>query len=183
MTASSLSDVGESTSISAQLERRRSAVAELWNLTDEIVLVGAGDPLHVPGRGDRTYPFHAHSEYFYLTDRSRPGGVLAFDPHDGWTQFVQPASEAELLWTSVGLDESELSGLSVDGLDDWLAARADRTLAWLGSPVANRHGDEELARTCRAALNQVRRRKDAVELAQSSTSPRRTASSETASSS
>ena len=54
-----------------------------WGLVDEIVLIGAGDPIGVPGRGDRTYPFHAHSEYYYLTDRNRPGGVLAFDPAGG----------------------------------------------------------------------------------------------------
>ena len=47
---------------------------------DEIVLVGAGEPIHVPGRADITYPFVAHSEYYWLTDRNRPGGVLAFDP-------------------------------------------------------------------------------------------------------
>jgi hypothetical protein len=28
-------------------------------------------------------PLRAHSEYFYLTDRERPGGVLAFDGHEG----------------------------------------------------------------------------------------------------
>ena len=44
-----------------------------------IVLISAGEQIGVPGRGDRTYPFHAHSEYYYLTDRNRPGGVLASD--------------------------------------------------------------------------------------------------------
>ena len=48
-------------------------MAAEWGLIDEIVLIGAGDPIGVPGRGDRTYPFHAHSEYLYLTDRNRPG--------------------------------------------------------------------------------------------------------------
>ena len=51
----------------------------LWP-ADTVVLIGAGTAVPVPGRGDRTYPFRAHSEYFYLTDRERPGGVLAFDP-------------------------------------------------------------------------------------------------------
>jgi hypothetical protein len=35
------------------------------------VLIGAGAPVPVPGRRDRTYPFRAHSEYLYLTDRER----------------------------------------------------------------------------------------------------------------
>jgi hypothetical protein len=34
--------------------RRRRAVAERWDLNDEVVLVGAGEPIHIPGRADRT---------------------------------------------------------------------------------------------------------------------------------
>ena len=52
-----------STDIAAQLERRRAAAADAWRLRDEIVLIGAGDPIHLPGRADITYPFVAHSEY------------------------------------------------------------------------------------------------------------------------
>jgi hypothetical protein len=39
--------------IATQLERRRHAVAEAWNLGDEVVLFGAGDRVPVPGRRDR----------------------------------------------------------------------------------------------------------------------------------
>jgi hypothetical protein len=39
-----------STDIAAQLGRRRAAAADAWQLRDEIVLVGAGEPIHVPGR-------------------------------------------------------------------------------------------------------------------------------------
>jgi hypothetical protein len=49
-----------------------------WDLDDAFVLIGAGEPIPVPGRYDRTYPFRAHSEYLYLTDREGPGGLLAF---------------------------------------------------------------------------------------------------------
>src|SRR5262245_41328210 len=76
---------GSDSSVIAQLERRRRAASEAWSLEGgQAVVVGAGLPLPVPGRGDRTYPFYAHSEYLYLTDRERPGAVLAFDPGDGW---------------------------------------------------------------------------------------------------
>ena len=51
----------------------------------------------VPGRHDRMYPFRAHSEYLYLTDRERPGGVLAFDPGEGWVEFVSPVSRGAAL--------------------------------------------------------------------------------------
>ena len=66
--------------IAQELVRRRAAAADVWDVREAVVLVAAGDEIPVPGRGDRTYPFRAHSEYLYLTDRERPGGVLAFDP-------------------------------------------------------------------------------------------------------
>ena len=84
--------------VAAQLARRRAAVASAWNMSDEVVLIGAGEPIPVPGF-DRSYPFRSHSEYFYLTDRERPGGVLAFDPADGWVEFLAPVTREELLWS------------------------------------------------------------------------------------
>jgi Xaa-Pro aminopeptidase len=81
------------TSINAEhLSRRREAAAAAWNLTDGFVVIGAGEPLAIPGRYDNTYPFRSHSEYFYLTDRERPGGVLAFDPKEGWFEFLAPVN-------------------------------------------------------------------------------------------
>jgi Xaa-Pro aminopeptidase len=115
------------TSIAAQLERRRRAAAELWNLGDEIVLLGAGDPIGIPGRADLTYPFRSHSEYFYLTDRDRPGGVLAFDPKEGWVDFVTPVTREERLWEGAASDETEAT--SVAHLEAWLEERRGRRTA------------------------------------------------------
>src|SRR5215213_3345656 len=94
-------DIETSGDLFAQLDRRRRAVVEQWQLDHQVVLIGAGDKIPVPGRGDRTYPFRAHSEYLYLTDRERPGGVLAFDPGEGWVEFVAPVTDDELLWTGL----------------------------------------------------------------------------------
>jgi hypothetical protein len=85
--------------VEAALRRRCDAVVARWALRDEIVLIGAGEPVSIPGRGDQVYPFRAHSEYFYLTDRDEPGGVLAFDPSDGWTHFVADVTATDRLWT------------------------------------------------------------------------------------
>lgn len=145
-----------------QLRRRRAAVADVWNLADEVVLIGAGEPITIPGRGDLTYPFQAHSEYYYLTDRNLPGGVLAFDPQEGWLDFVLPISASERLW--LGLPPGRPDELTTDQLPDWIKARSGRTFAFLGVPREGIAFDAELSEELRFGLSRVRRPKDAVEL-------------------
>jgi Xaa-Pro aminopeptidase len=142
--------------VTPHLERRRQAAADAWALDDGVVLVGAGREVPVPGRGDRTYPFRAHSEYLYLTDRERPGGVLAFAPDDGWVEFVEPVTADELLWSGLAGDlEGVPDGTRpLDELESWLGSRMPRLLG------ATEAADLEL----RDALIRVRRRKDDLEL-------------------
>ena len=147
--------------IAAQLTRRRRAVADAWDISDGVVLIGAGEPVPMPGRGDRTYPFRSHSEYLYLTDRERPGCVLAFDPHDGWVDFVTPVTRDERLWEGA---TDELEGRARSELDEWLWGRRGRPLACLGASIPAVDGDHTLATELRYALNHVRRQKDEVEL-------------------
>ena len=124
-------------------------------------MVGAGTPLPVPGRGDRTYRFYAHSEYLYLTDRERPGAVLAFDPGEGWFDFVPRPTAHELLWS--GAPEAE-PGISTGELPGWLEARKDVRIANLGAPVPGAESDAELEADVRYALNRIRRVKDELEI-------------------
>jgi Xaa-Pro aminopeptidase len=138
------------------IERRRAAAAAAWDVGDAVVLVAAGDEIPVPGRGDRTYPYRAHSEYLYLTDRERPGGVLAFDPGEGWVEFVVPVTAEELLWTGL---EGDREGVPEgtrprDELEGWLAGRPARRLGATDDP------DDAL----RNELIRVRRPKDDDEL-------------------
>jgi Xaa-Pro aminopeptidase len=149
--------------IDEQLERRRAALASAWNLDQEVVLVGAGEPIPIPGRGDPIYPFRSHSEYLYLTDRERPGGVLAFDPHEGWVDFVAPVTRDELLWERRAPPSIE-DGVPVSRLEPWLSARAGRPVVNLGALVAGVSSDPALTPELRAALNQLRRQKDPLEL-------------------
>ena len=123
------------TDIASQIDRRRRAVAERWNLGTEAVLIGAGEPIPVPGRGDRAYPFRAHSEYFYLTDRERAGGVLAFDAEEGWIDFVRPVSREERLWEGAPRT-ARPEGVDIAALEGWLARREGRPLVNLGARVA-----------------------------------------------
>jgi Xaa-Pro aminopeptidase len=144
------------------LERRRDALVAEWGLTNEVVLIGAGELIGIPGRGDITYPFHAHSEYLYLTDRNHPGGVLAFDPQDGWRDFVSPVTESDRLWAGdLGGDPE---GVPMSEFAGWLAAREQRPTAHLGVAPLDRPGDRELTDRLRLALSHVRRPKDPVEL-------------------
>jgi Xaa-Pro aminopeptidase len=140
----------------AFLERRRTEAAAAWNLDDGAVLVAAGEEIPVPGRGDRTYPFRAHSEYLYLADRERPRGVLAYAPDQGWVEFVAPVTAEELLWTGL---EGDREGVPegtrpLDELEAWFGDRPVRRLG------AADDADVEL----RDALIHVRRPKDDVEL-------------------
>jgi Xaa-Pro aminopeptidase len=149
--------------VAVQLERRRHALAEAWDLTSEVVLVGAGEPVPVPGRRDRMYPFRSHSEYLYLTDRERPGGVLAFDPDEGWVDFVTAVTRDERLWEGASDDEQE--GQPRSELTGWLAERRGRPIAGLGAALADIAFDECPTTELRHELNRVRRQKDELELA------------------
>jgi Xaa-Pro aminopeptidase len=152
--------------IASALDRRRAAAATAWNLSAEIVLVGAGQPIPVPGRSDRTYPFRSHSEYFYLTDRDRPGGVLAFEPAEGWTEFLAPVKREELLWSGADdLHEGVPDGArSVEELPAWLEKRTGRRLGFLGAAVTSVSSDPRFDEELRYVLTDVRRVKDELEL-------------------
>jgi Xaa-Pro aminopeptidase len=168
-------DARQTRQVERQLARRRSALADAWGLSDEVVLIGAGPPVGMPGRYDRTYPFHAHLEYLYLTDRERPGGVLAFDPGEGWVDFVVPITRAERLWE--GADESEPAGTTPLGeLPGWLTKRDGRRVALLGARFdgAPAH-DKAFADELRRSLNHLRRPKDELELERMRVAERATA--------
>jgi Xaa-Pro aminopeptidase len=154
--------VQEQSMVAEQLERRRRAAAEAWSLeSGQAVVIGAGAPLPVPGRADRTYRFYAHSEYLYLTDRERPGAVLAFDPADGWFDFVPRPTAKELLWSG---GPAAASGISTGELPGWLEARNGARIANLGAPVQGVESDADLEANVRYALNRIRRVKDELEI-------------------
>jgi Xaa-Pro aminopeptidase len=148
--------------VTKAIERRRRAIEAEWNELGAVVLIGAGDPIPIPGRADRVYPFLAHSEYFYLTDHQRPGTVLAYDPQEGWSEFVRVVSADERLWSGelgddVGTPASELA--------PWLEKRRGRRVAQLGAPISSVSSDAAVTGELRTRLDRVRRRKDALELA------------------
>ena len=58
---------------SRNIAERCARVADALQLIDEILVVGAGEPVPLPEGTDQTYPFRAHPEYFYLTGVDSPG--------------------------------------------------------------------------------------------------------------
>jgi len=142
------------------LAKRRERAAKAWNLSDEIVLIGAGEPLGIPGGADQTYPFLSHSEYFYLCDRETIGGVLAFDPRDGWTDFVPDVTEAERVWEG----RTDSPGTSIGALAGWMGARRGRPAVMLGVPLPGVRFDAVRSEELRDVLLHVRRPKDDVEI-------------------
>ncbi|HEX5135683.1 MAG TPA: aminopeptidase P family protein [Planctomycetota bacterium] len=143
------------------IRNRRARAAKAWGLTREIVLVGSGEPVFLPGHQDQTYPFRAHAEYVWLTDREKPGCVLAYDPKEGWTDFVPAATEAQRVWEGAS---GEGEGVPLDGLAKWLKKRRSRPLAVLGARVKGVRSDATLAKRLREDLLAVRRPKDAEEM-------------------
>jgi Xaa-Pro aminopeptidase len=142
------------------IAQRRERIAARWNLTDEIILISSGSEIIIPGRGDQTYPFRSHSEFFYLTDREVPNAVLAYDPKEGWTGFYPRLTPEQAMWMAPIPEE----GRDAKELTDWLEKRKGRRIANLGSPNSAVTSDENLEKELREALSQVRRPKDEEEI-------------------
>ncbi|MDP2138062.1 MAG: M24 family metallopeptidase [Candidatus Didemnitutus sp.] len=141
---------------------RRERMSRALNLTDEIVLVGAGHALPKPEISDAMLPFIAHQEYYYLTGHAgAPGGVLGFDPKSGWVSFVPEVTEMDRVWDGA----EQLPGEFLSRLPAWLAARSGRRLAMLGVPLAEANADPATTTRVREALRHARAPKEPGELA------------------
>ena len=143
------------------IDARRAKAAAQWDLADEIVLVGCGKPIGIPGGADQCYDFRAHPEFRWLTEEKRPGSVLAFDPREGWTRFTPAATEAERVWDGV---TEEPSGPYLEDLKSWLGERQNRPTAFLGSVTEDVEYYQALTDGLRQGLMQARRAKDGSEI-------------------
>lgn len=148
---------------------RRERVARALNLTDEILLAGAGLPLPRPEISDQMLPFIAHQEYYYLTGLAEAlGGIIAFDPADdatgagsgGWVSFVPEVTEAGRVWEG----REQLPGEPLGNFSAWLAARKGRRVIMLGAPVAGVAFDATRTANVRAAFQHTRRPKEPGEI-------------------
>src|SRR5437764_10454679 len=142
---------------------RRGRVAEAIGLHDEILLIGAGEPIPLPGGSDQTYPFFAHPEYCYLSGIDSPGGVLAFDPRQRsskrWVSFVPDVTEAEKTWEG----RTQPTGTPVSRLEPWLGQRRGRPIINLGATLRGVRSDEGTVARTREQFTHLRRAKEEVE--------------------
>jgi Xaa-Pro aminopeptidase len=148
-----------------QLAERRERLAAALALDDGILLIGAGSPVPLPENTDQSYPFRAHSEFFYVTGLECPGAIVAFDPHDGlragWKLFVPEVTEAERVWEAM----EQVAGDPLTALPAWITRRRNRPLAQLGAPFSGAYADQAFTVKVRESFTHARRPKDEPELA------------------
>lgn len=149
------------------------------------VVCAAGVPVPVAGT-DQYHDFWSHPEFRYLAGASVAGGVITFDPTEGWTVFAPVASFEDRVWVGDGVSlESVAADTTCDrvrpigDLQAWLERRRGEPLALLGSTdiarVPRAYGIDnwdslevapgaDMAERLSSALTDLRRAKDPLEL-------------------
>jgi hypothetical protein len=118
-------------SIDEQLERRRAELAAAWSLTRRSCSSARARRSRCPAAGTvRTRSARTRSTCISPTASGR-GGVLAFDPAEGWVDFVVPVSREEMLWEGASPDAA--GGAPDAELGRWLEVRFGRPVARLGA--------------------------------------------------
>ncbi len=114
------------------LAERRARVAKRWELTDEVVVLRAGEPAGWSGT-DQHFAFLPHPDVAYLTAVGSPGTTLAFDASAGeWELFGPRFTPERLVWEQ----PPRPVGQPLDELEAWLSQRGDRTVIELGAGAA-----------------------------------------------
>ena len=98
-------------------ERQEKSARALEKLGKN-VLVFSGNPITKPGGLDQTYTFLPHPRHYWLSGFRRSGCVMAYAPGEGWTCFVRPIDEDEIIWEGVS---EEPEGRPISELPQWLS--------------------------------------------------------------
>jgi Xaa-Pro aminopeptidase len=142
---------------------RRERIARALGLTDEVLLIGAGQPQPKPEISDALLPFIAHQEYYYLTGLAEAiGGILAHDPHTGeWVSFVPEVTELDRVWEG----REQLPGELLARFPEWFSTRRGRRVVMLGAPIGGITPDEARTAVVREGYKHARRPKEPAEIA------------------
>ncbi len=134
-------------------DHRIAAARQAWGLDSGVVVVAAGEPASIAGT-DQHHPFHAHPDFSYLGGVGSPSAVLAIDLATAETAVFEPhPSRDDRVWHA----DERPAGRPLAELDDWVGSRSAGRVFELGAT-------EEPATALRAALDELRVVKDAVEL-------------------
>ena len=141
---------------------RRARIARSLGLTDEVLLIGSGQPVPKPEISDALLPYIAHQEYYYLAGHAdAPGGILAYDPPTNqWTSFVPEVTELDRVWEG----RTQLPGELLGQFPAWLEARRGRPVVMLGAPLAGVTADLERTTAVRERYKHARRPKEPAEI-------------------
>ncbi len=144
----------------SHLTDRRARYAAALDPKDTLVLIGAGEPIPVPGGLDRIFPFTTHPHYYVLAEQECAGAVLAYDAKTGWSHFSPPVTDTTRMW------EGDISydGDPISELGAWLATRRGRPIAMLGVPLPGVIADPAHTATMEERILEARRVKDQAEL-------------------
>jgi len=142
---------------------RRARIAPALGLTNEILLVGAGQPVPKAEISDQHLPFVAHQEYLYLAGHEdAPGAILAHDSQTGeWVSFVPEVTELDRVWEG----RQQLPGELLARFPAWFASRRHRPVVMLGAPLPGVVADERRTAEVRERYKHARRPKEPAEVA------------------
>jgi Xaa-Pro aminopeptidase len=142
---------------------RRARIAPALGLTDEVLLLGAGQPVPKAEISDQHLPFVAHQEYLYLAGHAdAPGAILAHDPRTGeWVSFVPEVTELDRVWEG----REQLPGEPLAKFPAWLASRRSRPVVVLGAALPGVAADERRTAEVRERYKHARRPKEPAEIA------------------
>jgi len=144
---------------------RRTRIARALGLTDEVLLIGAGQPMPKPEISDARLPYIAHQEYLYLTGHTEAhGGILAYDPQGGgeggWVSFVPEVTEMDRVWEG----REQLPGDLLAKFPAWYSARRGRPIVRLGAAIPGIPFDDRRTNEVRELYKHARRPKEPAEI-------------------
>lgn len=150
----------------AAISARQEKVSRTWSSmisNDDLVLIGAGSEVGVPGGLDQVFQFKAHPDYYWLTGHQRSGGVVCFSKQDGFVEFQRSLSLEEKLWE--GGREEAPTGKALSELESYVSQFKSEKQIHLGIKEFEASSRDDFRCDLRAALHQCRRKKDSEELA------------------
>lgn len=156
---------------SQAISSRRSRLTQSWKsiLPPKVaVLILSGSPIQKPGGFDQCYPFLPHPCYFWVSGRRRHDEVVLYSHETGWIDFINPVSEAEVVWEGAEFDAVPSQHV-IQNIETYLKQNNFKDILVMGQIEGSKWSvsseSQELLWKLQAAFDSVRRCKDSEEIA------------------